>query len=119
MKRLLSHSVCPPGEFVYKSVLMDGAEIVHYGVCKNVPNCRRFGPSPEINTIARELVDWRRGNKLPRDNFADALQDIDFYTCQRLGFSPQYVYDTERSFAETAPILQSKGGCAGCGAKIN
>ncbi len=119
MKRLFSHSNCPPGEFFYKARLENGQEIVHYGVCKGVPNCRRFGPSPEINTMARELVDWRRGNNLPRATFEAALEDIDFYTCQRLGFDKQWCYDTDKSFAETTTILQSSGGCSGCGAQIN
>ncbi len=101
MIRLNSHDKCPPGEFYYSQ------------------DSKRFGATPLIKELAKRVANFRSGNGLPGGTFEQALQDIDAYTCARLNNSPDWCYDTERSFAETTPAIgQKSGGCASCGAKI-
>jgi hypothetical protein len=100
MFRLLSHDNCPPGEFRYDQEFNG--------------RFKKFGPTPLMGELAARVANFRAGNKLPRATQMEALEDIDLFTCQRLGNSPRWTYNTDRSFAELVPKT-SLGGCATCG----
>lgn len=103
MLRLISHSRCPPGEFYYVQT-------------EGLPHT--FVSTPLIRELAKTVVEFRKGNSLPRASLGDVLSDIDAFTCARLGNDPRWVYDSDQPLAVTSPILQApkRGGC--CGARV-
>lgn len=96
---LISYTPFPPGQFPY---------VQTEGIVK------KFQGDCDINMQAKRVYDFRKGNNLPRASLNEALEDIDRYTCQRLGNDPQYCRDTEQSFQTIHPPL-AKSGCATCG----
>lgn len=102
---LKSHLKCPPGSFPYEQT--EGIN-------------RKFESTPLIEEQANRVVAFRKGNGLSRASFPEALQDIDAYTCYRLGNNPRFCYNTEKSFSEVAPMAHrgKTGGCGGCGASV-
>lgn len=99
MFRLLSHDKCVPGEFRYEQAFHGRA--------------KKFGPTPLIGELAARVANFRAGNQLPRATQIEALEDIDSFTCLRLGNSPRWTYDTDKAFADLAPKT-SLAGCATC-----
>jgi hypothetical protein len=97
MLRLRSHNQCPPGEFWYKQAERQ----------------KRFGPSPEILSVAKPLSNFRQANGLPRASIEEALADIDAFTCQR---QPAWCSDSDKM--ASAMANPSGGGCPTCGAKV-
>lgn len=100
MIRLLSHDKCPPGEFRYEQAFNGKA--------------RKFGPTPLIGELAARVASFRAGNGLPRATQIEALEDIDTFTCLRLGNDARWVFSTEKPFSEIVPNT-SLAGCATCG----
>lgn len=102
---LKSHLKCPPGSFPYEQT--EGIN-------------RKFESWPLIEEQARRVADFRKGNGLPRATVPEALQDIDLYTCWRLGNNPRFCYNTDRSYSDVSPMGQrtATGGCRGCGARV-
>ncbi len=103
MFRLKRHDQTPPGGYPYDQI--EGLR-------------KKFPMSVDIGAQAQAVADFRQGNNLPRPSFAEALQDIDEYTCLRLGNMPKWCHNSERSYVESTPRLQKKigGGC--CGARV-
>lgn len=102
MFRLKRHDQAPPGEYPYEQTV---------GLRKKFPK------TVDIYGQAQAVADFRKGNNLPRGTFEEALQDIDEYTCVRLGNMPRWCRDSQKPYAETTPKLQKKlGGC--CGARV-
>lgn len=100
MQRLLSHDKCPPGEFRYEQSFNGKS--------------KKFGSHPVISELAKKVSDFRKGNALPRPSQGEALEDIDFWNAQRLGFDPRWCYDTDRPFSELVAMSPS-ADCATCG----
>lgn len=98
---LKSHLNNPPGNFPYEQT---------EGIRK------KFEATSLINEQAYRVADFRKGNGLPRATFEEALQDVDMYQCQRLGYMPSYCYNTEQSYDQVAPAVRPKAGC--CGARV-
>ena len=98
---LRNHTNCPPGQFVYRQD--------HNGTQ------HKFGPSPLINEVAKAISQFRTGNKLARADLRSCIEDVDRYTCQRLGGNARWCLDTDKTYAEVRPV---KTGCGGCGAKV-
>lgn len=100
--RLKTHSKVPPGEFIYEE-----------------PDFKKRS-GPDIGAIAKELGEFRKANKRPPWDFATCVQEIDYYNCQRLGFSPRWCMNTDANYADTTPIIRrTRGhGCGTCGAKV-
>lgn len=98
--RLLSHDKCPPGEFRYEQGFNGRS--------------RKFGSTPLIGELAKKVADFRKGNRLPRASAGEALEDIDLWNCERLGFDPRWCHNTERAFSELI-ALSPTAGCATCG----
>ena len=102
--RLRRYEKTPPGGFVYQQT---------EGIA------RKFGTSYDLYTDARTLQDFRAGNGLSRATFAACLQDIDEYTCLRLGGMPEFCHDPDVPYSQTQPKLRAKNrSCGTCGAKI-
>ena len=95
----------PPGSFPYEQT---------EGLYK------KFDAQSEIETQAHIVSDFRKGNGLARATVGEAYLDIVLYTCQRLGNNPRFCYDTEASNrAYSMPAkLSPRGGCGGCGARV-
>lgn len=98
MFRLKSHLNAPPGSFSYEQT---------QGIY------RKFDATPLIDQLAYLVADFRKGNQLPGATFEEALADVDFYNCQRLGFMERWCYNTDKSFAQTS--IPPKRGCGTCG----
>jgi hypothetical protein len=101
---LINHLNCPPGEFLYEQT--EGIQ-------------RKFPSTPLIRHQADAVSEFRKANGLPRSDFASCLQDVDCFTCQRLGNNPRYCKDTERQYNEVVRTNRSGGGCGTCGAAVN
>ena len=100
--RLINHHICPPGEFIYEQT--EGVR-------------RKFPGQPDINALARTVAEFRLANGLARATAFLALEDIDFFNCQRLGFCLDWCYNTDKSFALTS-APKHVSGCGGCGARV-
>lgn len=106
--RLRSYELNPPGNFFYEQT-----EGIY----------RKFHAEPLIEAQAANVSSFRRGNGLPRSSITEALQDIDSYTCQRLGCDNRYCVSRDSNSApvtalnESSPILSP--GCRGCGARLH
>ncbi len=88
----------PPGEFKYEI----GGHIEQ---------------TPLIGELAARLVDFRKGNSLPRASRNEALEDIIVFTVARIRGDPEYCFETELSAGALLP-QSIAGGCGGCGAQI-
>jgi hypothetical protein len=104
--RLRSYELTPPGGYPYAQT-------------EGIP--RQFPSQPLIEAQAQMVASFRRANKLPRATALEALQDIDCYTCQRLGNMPGFCVATDQptpvvALNQTSPIVAP--GCGGCGAPL-
>jgi hypothetical protein len=119
MFRLKNHDKVPPGNYVYKLTIQDSRESAWFGPCNNTGGCRRFGPSPLINEVAQSVSRFRIANNLSRSSYAEALEDVDTYTCQRIGGLSEWCFNTEQSFGDVNPTaVRPAAGCATCGNKL-
>ena len=85
---------------------------------------RKFASVPLIEDQAKAVAAFRAGNHLPRASVAEALQDVDSYTCQRLGNNPGFCIPCDQAAAggvqpvalnASSPIISP---CGGCGAPV-
>ncbi len=104
MYRLRSYEVSPPGGFPY---IQPGSP------------SRNFPAQPMIEAQARIVLSFRLGNGLPRATYSECIQDIDQFTCARLGNPASLCIlcgDTPSiALAANAPGLVP---CATCGAPV-
>lgn len=105
MFRLRTYEVSPPGGFIYQQT---------QGIT------RKF-KGPLIEAIAGQVADFRKANGLPRASVREALEDVDHYTCERLGNMAQWCVSCDPkdrivALAPTHPIVAPP--CAGCGAPV-
>ena len=102
--RLRSYDVSPPGGFPFEQ---DGSD--------------KFATQPMIEAQARIVQAYRKGNGLARSSYAECVEDVDRYQCQRLGNNPTFCIECNPddphglSLPANAPGLAP---CAGCGARI-
>lgn len=76
-------------------------------------------PQPVIESVAKTLADIRGANRLPRASVKEALQDVDGFTCARLGNDPAWCVPSNGmivSLSSASPIIAPP--CSGCGAPI-
>lgn len=118
MIRLINHTKAPPGEFVIRIVVADGNWSPTHGVCGGAAGCYQFGPLPTVGYVAKELMGFLKGNKLPRSDFDTCVQVIDAYTCERLGNDRKWCYESDRAVIESSPTIWAAKGGGCCGAKI-
>lgn len=101
MWKLLSHDKCPPGEFRYAQ--------------EHAGRVKRFGPGPLIHELAKGVAAFRAANGLPRSSPQEALEDIDSFTCQRLGNMPRFCYDSENPVVNAFVSPSGPQPCPTCG----
>lgn len=119
MQRIRDHLKCPPGSYYYRVLFNNGIEQAWFGPCRTTPSCKQFGPSPIIGDVAKGLSAFRLNNNLPRSDYVAALEDVDIYTCQRIGGMKEWCIDTDRSFVESNPAaIPSSSPCATCGHRL-
>jgi hypothetical protein len=82
---------------------------------------REFPSQPQIETQAHLVADWRKANGLARATIAEALADIDRYTCFRLGNMDTWCAACDATsinavaLSAASPIISP---CKGCGAPV-
>lgn len=106
--RLRSYDAVPPGGYSYEQTI---------GIY------RAFSAQPLIEAQAQAVSAFRKGNGLPRSDIQEALQDIDAYTCARLGGMSEWCVETSPKAARITALNPSVSvvaggakGCRGCGA---
>lgn len=95
---LRAYNPFPPGGYVY----IQGGPIMH------------TFPDIGLNIYQQADLVWRyrSANHLERASFPECVQDIDLYTCQRLGGTSRFCTDG----IGPAPVAErGGGGCATCG----
>lgn len=103
MVRLLDHHKVPPGQYWYEQTFeKDGRSLK-----------KKWGSTPEIGSLAAKVAGFRKANGLPRANIMDALEDIDSWTCQRLGNNPKWCHDTDAKWEQIVASFHGPG-CATC-----
>jgi hypothetical protein len=100
MFRLLSHDKCPPGEFRYRESFKG--------------HTKTFGPSPLLNEVAHKLANFRAANGIARSSPAECVQDIDAFTCQRLGNMRDWCYDSDKAVSNPY-VSPTATPCSTCG----
>lgn len=118
MIRLKNHTKAPPGQFIIRIVVSDGDWRTTHSACGGAPGCYTFGPLPTVGYVVKELMGFLKGNGLPRHDYASLVEVIDSYTCQRLGNSRKWCYDSEHKVSETSPTVMAATGRGCCGAKL-
>ncbi len=99
MTRLKNYTTTPPGMYPFRQT--EG--IAH-----------KFEAIADIFDQARLVMAFRAGNNLPRATLAEAVEDIDKYTCERLGSMGKWCQNTDKTFQESPPSkLKKKPGCCG------
>ena len=83
---------------------------------------RSFPSVPVIESLAQDVLSFRRANNLPRASFQECLVDVDHSNAARLGCSDRYTVPINtpaeavtHSMAKSHPLITP---CAGCGAKL-
>lgn len=98
MIRLNTYLRVPPGSFRYEQAEWG----LHVG--------------SNIEHLADELMDWRKGNNLPRATFGESLEDIENFTVANIKNNPRWTYNSDQPFGALRP--QSGQGCSTCGAVV-
>lgn len=104
--RLRSYDVSPPGGYPYLQT--DGIR-------------REFKSQPLIEAQAQVVAGFRKANGLSRSSVIEALQDIDHFTCRRLGNMAGFCVPCDQTnpgktaLSSTSPIVNP---CHGCGAPV-
>lgn len=102
MYRLISYDTFPPGGFSYSD-----------------PNTgKRFGGSGYgIREQATRVSEFRRANRFSRPSVLECLEDIDAFTCNRLGNAAQFVRNTDVPISQGSGLPES-APCSTCGAAL-
>lgn len=104
--RLRTYDLAPPGGFPYEQTT---------GIYRSFPSV------PLIEAQAQTVSDFRKGNGLPRASVREALEDVDAYTCARLGNMRGFCTERDPKSPATIALNQSSpivAPCGGCGAPI-
>lgn len=108
--RLRSYDAVPPGGYSYEQTT---------GIY------RAFSSQPLIEAVAQAVSAFRKGNGLPRSSVQEALQDVDAYTCARLGGMSAWCVDTNPKSKIVAlnpsvsVVAGGARGCRGCGVPVH
>jgi len=101
---LRSYELNPPGGYYY--VQSEGIQ-------------RSFPAVPIIEDLAKSVSAFRRGNGLPRADLDEAMDDVDCWTCARLGNSRRWCVNRDHPIGIATPTTVAAGApCQGCGAGV-
>lgn len=105
--RLRTYDQAPPGGYPF---------VQTEGIGRNFPSI------PMIEDQAKAVSAFRAGNGLPRASLKEALEDVDCYTCQRLGNMGAFCVEVSPGAPKTVALNESSPivapPCKGCGAKV-
>lgn len=76
---LNSRNILPPGGWLYEQKGADNRVL------------KKFASMSPFNDAAREILEFRKGNNLPRATLQEVADDLDEFQCIRLGFDPLFV----------------------------
>lgn len=99
--RLKQTNVTPPGGWLFHQ------------------NGKKWGPLASKGELVGAVSDYRRANNLPRSTSDEVDQEIEHFTCFRLGGDPNYCVGADqqtRAEIASAPV-QGPVGCPGCGVR--
>lgn len=107
--RLRSYDLAPPGGYPYTQT--DGIR-------------REFPSQPLIEAQAQIVANFRKANGLSRGTVKEALEDVDTFTCHRLGGMSQFCVPRDQSpgaatqyaLSAASPVIAPP--CKGCGAPV-
>jgi len=100
--KLYSFNPFPPGGFPYSQVFK--------GVTYKFPD-----EGLDIQQQTARILKFRRANGVPRATFDETLEDLNEFTCARLGNDPRWCGDGRR-VAQVQRVQSA--GCKGCGAVV-
>lgn len=100
--RLRAYTPFVPGEYPYEQTVK--------GVTYKFP-----AEGVDIYTQASRVFKFRKANNFPRASLQESLDDIDTYTCQRLGGDNRWCDD---GTSPSPRQLVKSEGCRGCGLKV-
>lgn len=101
--RLVAFTPFPPGSFPYSQS--------YGGKTYNFPDI-----GLDIKGQALVISRFRKANGLPRPSLSESLDDLNVFTCQRIGCDPRFCSDGTRP--QAVFIQQTGKPCATCGAKL-
>lgn len=104
--RLRTYDVVPPGGYPFEN---------YKGIY------RRFPSEPLIEAQAQIVSQFRQANGIPRASVAECLEDVDIYTCRRLGCDHRFCTGSSVRSGTTVALNASSpivAPCGGCGAKV-
>lgn len=101
--KLIQFTPFPPGSFPYSQTFK--------GVTYNW-----IDEGLDIESQAARILKFRRANGVPRASFDETLEDLNIFTCARLGNDPRWCGDSTKN--HPLPQKASSGGCKGCGAHL-
>lgn len=91
-----------------------------YAQTEGIP--RAFPSLPIIESLAQDVLSFRRANNLPRASFQECLVDVDQYNAARVGCSDRYTVPVNtpadavtHSMAKSHPLITP---CKGCGVTL-
>jgi hypothetical protein len=101
--KLIAFTPFPPGSFPFKET--------HNGITYDFPDV-----GLDIQMQSAKIASFRKANGFPRASLSEATEDLNVYTCRRLGCDPRFCSDGTQPVAIMS-FPQSKG-CRSCGAKV-
>lgn len=102
--KLYSFSPFPPGAYPYEQVFN--------GKIYKFPDM-----GLNIEQQALKIQQFRAANGIPRSTLAETIEDLNEFTCARLGNDPKWCGDGKRAVSKIAQRTQRRG-CAGCGTRL-
>lgn len=100
MISLITTKTTPPGGWIYEQKDAAGKVI------------KRFASMNPFSMFCGAVLDFRRGNKLPRATLAEVQRDVIAFTCQRLGNDPRFCSDSQKKTSNLLGALSAAAASA-------
>jgi len=101
--KLFQFTPFPPGSYPYSQVWK--------GIEYKFPDV-----GLDIQGQTQIILKFRRANGIPRATFDETLEDLNVFTCQRLGNDSRWCSQDGLGIARVQNVQSS--GCRGCGARV-
>lgn len=115
MYRLISHAKPPPPGYFKIWVRPNNGEAQF--LSQHCGDCAEFAET-QVADVVRNVLSFISANGL-RSVAPTTIADlVDQLSCQRLGNSSEWCYDTDNPNPATARVVSGGGGCGSCGARV-
>lgn len=114
MYRLISHQKPPPPGYFKIWVRPHNGEAQF--LSQHCADCREFAQT-QVSDVVREVLGFIATNNLKAVSPGTIADLVDTLSCQRLGNSSEWCYDTENPNPITARVVSGGGGGC-CGARL-